>query len=179
MTDLFATFLTKVLKGSRESKLLEMSLHTLSSYGRLSVMSASEIRRITDFLVFEGYLRKNEFDALFITEKAVEVNRGNESVYMEMRKTAERGKKEKTKKSGANAEDSRLYELLRQKRLEIAKEENVPAYIIFSNATLSDMAKKAPETYEQFLTVTGVGQVKADLYADEFTKIIKKYASEN
>lgn len=173
------TFVTKVLKGSRETKLLEMSLHTLSTYGRLSVMSASEIRRITDHLVFEGYLRKNEFDALFITEKAVEVNKGNESVYMEMRKTAEKGKKENSKKKQSSAEDSRLYELLRQKRLEIAKQENVPAYIIFSNATLSDMAKKAPETYEQFLTVTGIGQVKADLYADEFTRIIKKYASEN
>ena len=51
--------------------------------------------------------------------------------------------------------------------------------LYFYPAGVSDMAKKAPETYEQFLTVTGIGQVKAELYADEFTKIIKKYASEN
>ena len=59
--------------------------------------------------------------------------------------------------------------------MRIAKQENVPAYIIFSNATLQDMANKAPVTAEEFLEVSGVGQAKAELYGEIFMAEIKKY----
>lgn len=175
------TSVIKVLKRSREAKLLAEGLHTLSSYGRLAVMSNDELRKIADQLLYEGYLHKNEFEGIILTEKGINALNSGESIEMKKRvapaiKAAAKDQKEKKAAYKAQT-DSELYELLRMKRLELAKAENVPAYIIFSNATLSDMAKKAPETYEAFLTVSGVGQVKAELYADEFTQVIKKYKS--
>lgn len=175
------TSVIRVLRGSREARLLSEGLHTVSSYGRLGIMSNDELRKISDFLLYEGYLHKNEFEGISLSEKWINALASGEGIEMEKRiSAADRLKKksyEDTRAANRVREDSELYELLRMKRLELAREENVPAYIIFSNATLSDMAKKAPETYEAFLTVSGVGQVKAELYADEFTQVIKKYKS--
>ncbi len=173
------TSIIKVLRGSREAKLLVDGLHTVSSYGKLSIMSNDELKKIADHLLYEGYLHKNEYEGISLTEKGVNAINSGESIEMEKRvtpvnKIIEKSKRERKAVYKAQA-DSELYELLRQKRLELAKAENVPAYIIFTNATLSDMAKKAPETYEDFLKVSGVGETKARLYAEEFVRVIKNH----
>ena len=64
---------------------------------------------------------------------------------------------------------------LREKRIQLAKEAQVPAYIVFSNATLADMAVKRPFTMEEFMQVTGVGEVKAVRYGVEFLRVIVEY----
>ena len=71
------------------------------------------------------------------------------------------------------AED--LFSALRAVRTRLAQEENVPAYVVFSNATLADMAEKAPRTMDEFLDVTGVGEVKAARYGEEFLRAIAEY----
>lgn len=71
--------------------------------------------------------------------------------------------------------DGALYDALRTLRLKLAQEEKVPAYIIFSNATLEDMARKAPETMEEFCTVSGVGSVKAQRFGKAFLQAIAAY----
>lgn len=73
--------------------------------------------------------------------------------------------------------DSDLYEALREVRLKLAQAEEVPAYIIFSNKTLEDMASKLPNNEEEFLTVEGVGAVKADKYAGQFLPVIQEFLS--
>ena len=80
--------------------------------------------------------------------------------------------------SGAPA-DSTLFEALRALRTRLAKEENVPAYVIFSNATLTDMAAKAPRTEAELLEVSGVGQVKADRYGRQFLDEIARHIQQN
>ena len=81
---------------------------------------------------------------------------------------------EKFPRSGTVETDSRLLAALKALRSRLAKEEKVPAYVIFSNATLEDMAGKAPKTMEQFLEVSGVGEVKARRYGKAFLDEIKK-----
>ena len=81
---------------------------------------------------------------------------------------------EKFPRSGTVETDSRLLMALKALRSRLAKEEKVPAYVIFSNATLEDMAGKAPKTMEQFLEVSGVGEVKAHRYGKVFLDEIKK-----
>lgn len=71
--------------------------------------------------------------------------------------------------------DSKLLIALNALRASLAKEEQVPAFVIYSNATLKDMAAKAPETTAQFLTVSGVGKIKAKRYANVFLAEIRKY----
>ena len=88
-------------------------------------------------------------------------------------KTIKIRKPVKKKKGSSPSIDGALFEKLRSVRLEIAKEQKVPAFIIFSDATLEDMCKKQPKTKEAFLDVSGVGQTKLLRYGDRFIKAIK------
>ena len=67
-----------------------------------------------------------------------------------------------------------LFELLRQCRADLARANGVPPFMIFSNATLMDMAKKHPTNMTAFKRVSGVGEMKASWYGKEFLKILKK-----
>ncbi|MDR2070456.1 MAG: DNA helicase RecQ [Treponema sp.] len=68
-----------------------------------------------------------------------------------------------------------LLEKLRELRARLAQEKRVPAYIIFSDASLRDMCRKMPETSEQFLDVSGVGSLKMEKYGDAFTAVIREW----
>src|SRR5699024_5603271 len=94
----------------------------------------------------------------------------------------ERSYKEITRQQTISASEKvnhDLYEALREVRWELAQAEQVPAYIIFSNKSLEDMASRLPKNDEEFLMVEGVGSVKADKYASKFLTIIKEYLSTN
>ncbi len=168
------TFLIKILKGSQEKKILETGLDKISTYGIMKEESQDNIRLIFDRLLFDGYLAKNEFDGVIPTRKADSVLFDSESIFMTVRK---KKKTAASSKKGIDIGDAGLYDMLRAVRMRLAKQEKVPAYIIFSNATLQDMAEKAPETIEEFLEVNGVGNAKAQLYGDIFISEIKKYKS--
>jgi ATP-dependent DNA helicase RecQ len=71
-----------------------------------------------------------------------------------------------------------LYEALRELRAELAREANIPAYVVFSNATLQDMARKKPQTVSQFKKVSGVGEMKAAWYAEKFLARIQAFLEE-
>ena len=86
-----------------------------------------------------------------------------------------KSKKEKTTESV----DRSLFAELKALRRELADENNVPAYIIFSDATLIDMCKKLPLTAEELLEVSGVGKVKLELYGDRFLQMLKSYCNYN
>ena len=83
--------------------------------------------------------------------------------------------KSKKEKSLANINNDLLSELKALRR-ELAIEKKVPAYIIFSDATLIDMCKKLPGTLQELLDVSGVGKVKLELYGDKFLQILKSYS---
>ena len=72
------------------------------------------------------------------------------------------------------APDNGLMQALKRLRIELARREGVPAYIIFTNATLADMAAKAPTDMEGFLRVSGVGRKKAERYGAQFLEVILK-----
>ena len=88
-------------------------------------------------------------------------------------KSTKIGKPSKKKKTGIH--DSELFERLRVLRQEIAKEQKVPAFIIFSDASLEDMCIKLPKSKSAFLKVTGVGETKLERYGDRFLEVIKKH----
>lgn len=75
----------------------------------------------------------------------------------------------------AGQEETALLKALKATRTRLAQAEGVPAYIVFSNAALADMAAKAPRTMDAFLEVSGVGQVKASRYGDAFLETIQRY----
>jgi ATP-dependent DNA helicase RecQ len=90
-------------------------------------------------------------------------------------------KKEITQKTRAKREkewagvDEGLFQLLRQKRAELARQQGVPAFIIFGDKSLKDMATIKPTTRDAFAAVYGVGDYKLRTYAEAFLEAIRKY----
>jgi ATP-dependent DNA helicase RecQ len=72
--------------------------------------------------------------------------------------------------------DERLFLKLKELRNRLAREIKVPAYIVFSDASLRDMCRKRPQSPEQFLNVTGVGAVKLEKYGAAFMAAIREFA---
>ena len=167
--------IAKVLQGSKEKKLLALELPTLSTYGLLKDMGRSEIRAMTDHLEMLGYLKLEEPQVLELTPKAGDVLYRGEKVTMMVRKEPEEQKVIVSKLAGTSAE---LFDVLKELRGELARENNVPAYVIFSNATLSDMAKKAPKNMSEFRKVSGVGEIKAAWYGKKFLERIADFKLE-
>ena len=166
---------TKVLQGSKEKKLLELGLTKLSTYGLMKTTGRTEIRAMADHLEAEGYLlTEPKHQTLRLTAKASEVLYRGAQVQMPVRKEPE----VPVLSPGAaklTGEDTELYDVLRELRAKLAREANIPAYVVFSNATLQDMARKKPETMSEFRRVSGVGELKAAWYGKVFLEEIREY----
>lgn len=168
------TLVVRVLHGSREKRIKELQLDRLSTYGLMNHVPRAEIREMISALENQGYIMTHpDRGDLNLTDKAREVLFHGEKVKMLVRKK----KREKSRKEDAssNPNTAGLLEELKALRLTLAKEENMPAYIVFSNATLKDMAQKAPVTMVEFMDVSGVGKFKAERYGQRFLTAIKKY----
>ena len=168
-----ATTVVRVLHGSTEKRILTLDLNKLSTYGLLTKTSKHEIQAMLEALESQGYIRTNtEFGSVFPTEKARAVLFGDEAVFMRVpRKLI---KRQKLLPVQTNNDDG-LLAVLKELRFRLAKEARVPAYIIFSNATLQDMASKAPRDPDAFLEVNGVGRHKAERYSAPFLEAINNY----
>ena len=176
------TLVIQTLQGSKNRRVLDMGLDELSTYGLLPKTSAREIRDEIEFLEQEGYLRTNpEHQTLEPSKSASAILFEGKKVSMPVRidrieeETGD-GRKGPKKAAGALSEEAKgLYNVLKALRMKLAQEQDVPAYIVFSNATLTDMAVKAPRTMPEFLGVSGVGEVKAEKYGEAFLKAIALY----
>ena len=170
-----ASMVAKVLQGSREKQILELELQTLSTYGLMKTTGRTEIREMADYLESLGYLlTEPEHQTLQLTPKASQVLYHGQTVQMLMPKAAE-APVNPTAAGKLTGEEADLYDVLRELRAELAREANVPAYVVFSNATLQDMARKKPRNTTQFKQVSGVGELKATWYGKAFLEKIREY----
>jgi len=168
-----ADYTAGVLTGSREQRILDGEHDRLSTYGLLSDYSKRLVRDWIEQLVGQGYLAKRgEYNVLNITDRGWSVIRGTETP--RLLKPAERPAKRATPDSWDGV-DRGLFDALRVLRREVAREKRVPAYIVFGDAALRDMARRRPSNGEGFLGVSGVGQAKARQYGDRFVAAIAEY----
>jgi len=176
-----AALIVRMLRGSSEQRVRQLGLDSLPTYGIMRDTDRATLQEYIDALLEQGYLRQTEgnFPVLRLTESAWEVLRGQKQVTHASRREApveaprRRGKWRTARASvPAPAGDDSLYEALRELRAQLAQSEGVPAYIVFSNATLADMALKRPGTMEEFLEVSGVGEYKAGRYGRAFLNAI-------
>ena len=171
--------LRRVLLGSRESRVLQLRLDRLPEYGALHRVGKTALGQMMEALLAQGYLYADpEHRAVSPTEKAAPVLRGEQAVSMQVE--AERKTKKTAVRTGTPAQpvDEALYTALKNLRFRLARQEHMPAYIVFSNATLEDMARRHPQNLEEFLQVSGVGSTNAQRYADAFLAEIHRYDSE-
>ncbi len=177
------TLIVRMLHGSKEQRVLQLGLDKLPTYGIMRDTDRSRIRIYTDHLIDMGYLTLSgeEYQVLRLTERAGEVLFRGERVMLTER-ISHPEKKEpgsrKREKETPDTEDT-LLNALKALRTKLAQAENVPAYIVFSNATLSDMAAKKPESMEEFFYVSGVGEVKAKRYGAAFLEVIQSWMRKN
>ena len=167
-----------ILRGSKNEKIISRGLDNQTTYGLLGEYKEFQVRDIIDYLEFEGYIKLigNDYPTLTLCRKANAVLFDGEKIMMKQAKPKEPTiTKSKKEKSLANINNDLLSELKALRR-ELAIEKNVPAYIIFSDATLIDMCKKLPGTLHELLDVSGVGKVKLELYGDKFLQILKSYS---
>ena len=167
------TTVAQVLVGSKSKGLANWNFDQLSTYGIMKGTSQKSISELIDFLTAENYLKisTGKFPLLSVSQKGTKVLRGELNVFRKSTLIKTVSSKENSTYSVAN------FEALRQLRLEIAKSENVPPFMIFSDASLRDMSAILPQNEEEFLQVSGVGPVKLKKYGRPFlTKIseIKK-----
>lgn len=126
----------------------------------------------------QGYLHTDpEHGGVELMVKSENVLFRGEKVEMTVRETTDVEKKYGKKTVVVNDGSNNLFAALKALRLKLAQQENVPAYIIFSNACLADMAAKAPKNMAEFLEVLGVGEVKAARYGRAFLDAISNYES--
>ena len=168
----------RTLRGSRDKRILELGLDSLSTYGLLKKRGRTEIHSMIDHLEAEGYLQtEQEFQTVFVTQKASEVLFQGVPVRMKVEIEEEVLPTAEEKKLTMQQAD--LMDVLKQLRAQLAKEAAVPAYVIFSNATLAEMARQQPRTLSQFKKISGVGEIKAAWYAEAFLDQIRNYLEQN
>ena len=185
------TTIVDVLRGSKADRILGWGFDGLSTYGIMADQSAQRVRYVLDALVNAGYLGVTDgsYPCVFVTSQGRDwLLRTKEPFELKVPKRMPKTAAEKASKLrgdhqggavygrgfGLETEaDPELFEALRGLRTAIAAEEGVPAYIVFSNATLTDMAAKRPQTMDDMLEVSGVGLVKAEKYGERFLEVIR------
>ena len=162
----------RTLQGSREKKTIELGLNEISTYGLMKTMSANAIKELISRLEDGGYLvTELEHQTLRLTEKASGVLYLGESVEVLVLKQEE--KLQRLDDDGMTEDERELFDLLRECRSRLARANGVAPFMIFSNATLMDMARKHPTNMTAFKRVSGVGEMKASWYGKEFLKVLK------
>ena len=177
--DVGINLLGNVLRGSKNKRVLELSLNELTTYGLLKEKGRSDIHAMIDHLEAEGYLiSEQEFQTIGLTPAAGEVLYRGKQVQMKVEVEPE-NTLPAISLPKLGSKDADLFDVLKTLRASLAKEAGIPAYVVFSNATLTDMAKKKPKTMSEFRKVSGVGEIKAAWYGTAFLKEIQKYNEEN
>lgn len=162
----------KVLKGSKDKKIREFKLTSISTYGLLSAYTEKELTEWIHFLIAERVLATEEgkFPTLKLNQNSVDVLKGKRPVWMY---TAPIPTSEE-----ADYHES-LFTALRALRKQIADEKNVPPYVLFSDATLKELSRYFPISKDEMLDIKGVGEKKYEQYGEEFLAIIKEWRAEN
>lgn len=166
--------------GANTAKIRQYKMDKNPCYGTLAKVPAWRLRQIFNHLLLEEYLTttNDEYMLVKLTEKSDSLLEGKVSVSMKMAKEQEKTEKTAVKKKKKTAgvllsnEQEALFEKLRQRRMEIAKEEKVPPYIVFSDKTLVHMCQVRPENKAQMLKVSGVGEFKYQKYGERFLEVI-------
>ncbi len=176
-----ADYTAQVLKGSNEKRILEKRHDKLSTHGILSEYPKSTIRNWVEQLIGQGCIEKvGEYNQLHMTDLGWKVLRGECTPTLLKPTPAKQGRGERTVDPASwEGVDRGLFELLRELRRAIASEQSVPAYIVFGDAALRDMARRRPSTLVEFLRVQGVGQKKCEDYGERFLEHLGEYCSQH
>lgn len=164
------------LKGSNNKNAKEKNLKNISTFALMKEKNTKYIKDLIGVLIADGYIKVSgvKYPILKLNEKSKEVLFSKKKIYI--RDLKEENKKEKIDKFNGNFDyDIDLFNNLKKLRLEISKKRNIPPFIVFSDASLIDMARLKPKNERDFLKIKGVGEKKLSQYGDLFIEKIIEF----
>ncbi len=176
-----AGYIANILKGNITDQVSRWRHELSPSFGRMPAQPLAYIRYMVEQLVGQGFLkREGEYSTLSLTDSGRRLLRGEVTPMLAKPLVAKKKKEIRVKqKERRNKDwtevDEGLFELLRKKRAELAQKRGVPAYVIFGDRSLKDMAELKPLTREDFAVVFGVGEHKLKVYSEVFISVIKEH----
>jgi ATP-dependent DNA helicase RecQ len=175
-------YLIDVLLGKDNERIRQFGHQQLSTYGIGQEHSASEWRTLYRQLIARGLLTVDleGYGGLHLTQASRPVLRGETALRLrKARKTPTRKTaREAAKRPSQEQVDEALWEALRALRRELAETQGVPAYIIFHDATLVEMALHRPQDREQLSTISGVGERKLEAYGEQFLNLLQRHQAD-
>ncbi|MEI7788617.1 MAG: DNA helicase RecQ [Chlorobiaceae bacterium] len=177
-----AMHIVDIVLGSNNQKIRDFGHDRLKTYGVGKGRNKQYWRQLVDELLAQKVIEKSEglYPTLFLLPKAVQILKNDEKIAM-VRVVDKKKEKElygTLDAQGSNF-DQELFELLRILRKQIALEQGIPPYVVFSDRSLHDMASIFPRNDESLLTVSGVGEVRLERYGRQFLRLIDRYCSEH
>lgn len=168
-----------ILRGSKNEKIRNSHLDTLTTYGIMETVPKEYIRQVIEFLLVQSYIQATTdgYQVLKIQPKAYAILRGQQSLHMRVLQQPD--SMESSVPTSYVEIDEELFQQLKALRAKIAKVQSVPAFVIFTDAALRDMCIKLPQNLKSFLEVNGVGQTKANRYGERFIKLIQAYCQKS
>lgn len=156
----------QVAAGSKNQRLKSIGAEQLAHYGCLK-LPQKEILSLVNYLVANNYLETvgDQYPLVHVTNKGWDVLDGKKKVF--------RRQIQKIQQAEEVRDD--LFDALKAKRLELAKKQHVPAFMIFSDRSLRDMTYKKPRTSGEFMEISGVGHAKLEKYGQEMINVIRKF----
>ncbi|MCK5896885.1 MAG: DNA helicase RecQ [Cocleimonas sp.] len=171
-------YVIDILVGKIDDRIRRNHHDQLAVWGMGNHLKQVEWRSFFRQLIAQGYLHINSerFGALTLTEKSRPILRGEEKIHARKYSAKEKNTKNKRdKETHLRKVDQPLYAALKAKRLSIAQQQDVPAFVIFGDKTLQEIARKRPQSTSSFLSINGVGESKLERYGDIFLDVIKEY----
>jgi ATP-dependent DNA helicase RecQ len=181
-----AAHLIDVLRGKATDKVVQRGHESLSTFGIGADVSEAQWRVVLRQLIALGYLRtEGEYNTLELTTTAREVLRGEVQMLLRQasdtpKRSSKTGRVTRGARSGKDkppplpldAAAAARFEALKAWRAEVAREHNLPAYIVFHDATLAEMAQSRPESMETLGQISGVGAKKLEAYGREILRVL-------
>jgi len=172
--------LIDVLLGKNTPKIEQLGHQQLSTFGIGTTYSQTQWSSIFRQLVAAGFLEADitSYGGLKLTESAKPVLRSAQEVWLRRdvevsnRKTSKAERASRSKEAYAGANEDPLWQALKAKRMELAKEQGVPPYVIFHDSTLLEILNQKPKTLDDMAKISGVGQAKLARYGSDFLQVL-------
>lgn len=177
------TMVCDILKGSQNAKVRRYGFENNSAFGMLGNFTLSEVRDMVRQCIDDGYLDQSDgkYPVVSLTADGRQALSGSRRIVQQKVVAAdlvpELPKRQQKRRAGAIDEDALrpLFDTLRAVRLELAKDEHIPPFVIFSDATLWDMAALKPDSLDAMSQIKGVGSFKLHKYGRQFVGAIQSY----
>jgi len=174
-----ATYVIDVLRGSKIKKILSNNHQELSTYGIGNDYSKKQWQHLSRQFIKHGLLKQDlEFGGLSLTQKAYLCFKNELKIKGIIKKEITETYKLKSKDSTLDY-DQKLFDILRKRRKNLADEQNVPPYVIFSDKTLIEISSYFPTSIEELLNIHGIGKSKIEKYSDMVIHLVEDYIKEN